>query len=48
MSNQDGRVYRLSVVLDSEGGVRADRDRQADLAHFVDGWMRNIEQQQGL
>lgn len=48
LTYQDGRVYRLSAELGPDGGVRVDRDRQADLAHFVGGWMRSVKQQQRL
>ncbi len=48
LSYQDARVYRLSVELASEGGVRVDRKRQADLVHFVARWLRNVKQQQEL
>lgn len=48
LSYQDCRVYRLSVEFEADGAVCADRDRQADLAHFVGGWTRNIKQQQKL
>lgn len=48
LSYQDGRVYRLSADIRSDGGVRIDRDRQADLAHFMGDWMRNAKVQQGL
>ena len=45
LSYQDARVYRLSVEIESDGGVRVDRARQADLAQFVAGWMRKVKQQ---
>jgi hypothetical protein len=48
LTYQDTLCYRRAVELGPDGGVRVIREYQTDLAHFVDGWMKNIKSQQGL
>ena len=48
LSYQDARVYRRSAELGTDGGARVNGPRQADLARFVDKWMRNVKSQQRL
>ncbi|MET0795405.1 MAG: hypothetical protein ABW061_28055 [Polyangiaceae bacterium] len=45
LSYQDGRVYRGSAELGPDGSVRVDGPRQADVARFLDAWMRNVKSQ---
>jgi hypothetical protein len=47
LSYQSALAYRRSAELGAEGGVRINGAQQADLTHFVGGWMRNVKSQQG-
>jgi hypothetical protein len=48
LSFQDSFGYRRYVEIGPDGEVAIDRARQLDLAQFVNMWMRNIKEQQGL
>ena len=45
---QGGVAYRRSAEIAADGSVRVNRRSQRDLVQFVNVWMRNIREQQGL
>jgi hypothetical protein len=48
LTYQDALTYRRAVEFGEDGSIRLNKAQQADLAHFVGDWMKNVRDQQGL
>jgi len=48
ISFQNSVAYRVAVTFHDDGTIEVDEREQKDLASFVNGWMKNVSEQQGI
>lgn len=48
ISFQNSIAYRVALTFHDDGTIEVDEREQRELTRFVNGWMKNVSEQQGI